>query len=83
MSDIVHDRCQLIPRFFFQVQKLVLRAHSVFDLCYLQLSQLIFLPLGIGVRHLKLCEKPACGQLFWAPHGHNEYCEEHTRGAWK
>jgi hypothetical protein len=81
MSDIVNDRCRPQQKFFFQVQKSVLQAHSVFELCYLQLSQLILKPLDTWVRHLKLCEVPSCGRLFWAPHGHNKRCEEHPRGA--
>jgi hypothetical protein len=81
ISEIVNQRCGVKPAFFFQVQRVVLKARSVFDLCYLQLSQLMLKPLDMWVRHLKLCEVPSCGRLFWAPHGHNIYCEEHPRGA--
>jgi hypothetical protein len=36
---------------------------------------------NVWIRHLRLCEVPSCGRLFWAPHSHNRYCEEHPRGA--
>jgi hypothetical protein len=35
--------------------------------------------LGVTIdrRYLKRCGEPACGWLFWAPHGNNNFCEEH------
>jgi hypothetical protein len=80
ISEIVTQRCGVKLAFFFQVQRVLPKAQSVFDLCYLQLSQLMLKPLHTWVRHLRLCEVPPCGRLFWAPHGHNKYCEEHLRG---
>jgi hypothetical protein len=46
-------------------------ARSVFAGCYLQLKCLILKPLGEAARHLKTCQ--ACGNLFWAPHGHMNF----------
>jgi hypothetical protein len=80
-SNIVNQRCRAKQTCFFQVRKMITQAHSVFDVCYLQLSQLMLKPLDMWVRPLKCCEVAACDRIFWAPHGHHKYCEEHPRGA--
>jgi uncharacterized protein YeaO (DUF488 family) len=80
-SDIVNQRCRAKQKYLFEVRKQITQAHSVFDLCYLQLSQLMLKPADMWVRHLRCCEVASCGRIFWAPHGHQKYCEDHPKGA--
>jgi hypothetical protein len=80
IDKIVHERMRLQQFPSFLASQMIVQAQSVFDACYLQLGELMLKPPDKAVRHLTCCNE--CGQLFWAPHGHNKFCEEHfSKGA--
>jgi hypothetical protein len=76
IDEVIEGRIRLRQFPSVAASRMIVRAPSVFDACYLQLGQLMLKPANKAVRHLKYCAEPSCGQLFWAPHGHNAYCEE-------
>jgi hypothetical protein len=82
IDEEVHTRIRLDQYFSGATGQMMIVAKSVFAACYLQLAELRLKPRGEVVRHLKYCTYPACGWVFWAPHGHNNFCEKHfSRGA--
>ena len=72
-----HLQMDLVPS--SAASKILMKARSVFDGCYLQLAQLMMKSPEESTQHLKLCEVPSCGRLFWAPDLHTKYCKEHPK----
>jgi hypothetical protein len=82
IDEVVRQQMHLDRLASSAASKVIIAARSVFDACYLQLEQLMSKPPGEVAWHLKLCAEQSCGNLFWAPHGNKNFCEEHSsRGA--
>jgi hypothetical protein len=78
VDEIVGRQMQLTLIPSFLASRIIVQARSVFDVCYLQLKELMLKPPDVVLRHLKLCEEP-CGVVFWARHGHTKRCDKQPR----
>jgi hypothetical protein len=45
---------------------------ATLDLCFFQLIAIV--NAGNGVKHIKTCYNPECGNQFWARNGHAKFC---------